>query len=189
MVCEAMDNDLPLRCVEDLSNWDEFNRIVNVWLRPIALAMSLPSSQMEDVMQDVWVAALEYSNRYGKTSIQQLACWMRKVMHNKTVDALRHPNRETVLLDVFAIETMALEPEEAGIAWRQEREWLKEQLAALAENESLNARLLRGRFVDGLMNAELARRNALTEKAVECRICRMISMLRRRAAADGIGKR
>jgi RNA polymerase sigma factor (sigma-70 family) len=186
---DTMDNDLPLPCVEDLSTWDQFNRIVNVWLRPIALGMSLPSSQIEDVMQDVWVAALEYSNRYGKASIQQLDCWMRKVMQNKTVDALRHPNRETVLLEVFAIEQSALETEEAGIARQQEREWLKEQLAALAENESLNARLLRGRFVDGLTNAELARRNALTEKAVECRICRMISMLRRRAATHGIGKR
>lgn len=104
-------------------------------------------------------------------------------MRNKVVDALRRLHSGIVSLDALAREQIA--PEENEVESKQ-RVWVMEQVEKTEEDELLSARLLRGRFVDGRTNAELAVEEGLTEKAVECRICRDIAELRQKAAEDGL---
>ncbi len=172
--------------IEELLASKEFYPIMTAMLRPISVAMNLPAGHIEDVMQEASLAILEYLDRYGNDVIQRWRSWMRQVVRNKTVDALRQVHLGIVSLDASAIEPIAPESEEADTDRERQLAWVGERLEETAADESLNGRLLRGRFVEGRTNARLAEEEGLTEKAVECRICRRIAELRQKAVEDGL---
>jgi len=66
--------------------------------------------------------------------------------------------------------------------------WLAKRLEEMAEEDALNARLVRRHFLQGRSYTELAAAEGLTEKAVERRISRTINQLRQRAAKEGLLK-
>jgi RNA polymerase sigma factor (sigma-70 family) len=163
--------------------WDDFYIKTSAKWRRISIARKLPADNTEDVLQDVWLAAWRERSRFhGKDAVQQLCGWMRQVLHHKITDAFRYRARHrAVSLDALSAEPAAPEEDEFD---QERRVWLAERLEETAVEESLNARLLRGRFVDGRSNAELAVMEGLTEKAVESRICRLIAELRQKATED-----
>lgn len=165
---------------EIVDNWDEFYRRMSAALRRMAAAMNLPEDTADDVVQEVWLATVANWPRFrGKDVEQRLGGWMLQVMHNKIVDALKDLGRRPGSLDALRLKPMS--PDGGGIDGER-RAWIEERLEETAADESLNGRLLRGRFRDGRTNAELAAENDLTEKAVERRICKMIAGLRQDAS-------
>ncbi len=145
----------------------------------------LPLDHAEDAIQEVWLAAWRERNRFhGKDAVRKLCGWMRQVMLHKIADEFRHMARHhAVSLDTLPMAPAI--PEGDELDWKR-REWLAERLKETVTDDSLNDRLLRGRFIDGRTNAELAAEEDQTEKAVESRICRLIKELRQMATKDGL---
>lgn len=177
--------------IEELLASDDLYAILWDVLRPIAIALRLPTSHWEDVLQEVCLA-LVTSERppffMGERRSRQLRWWIRKIMRNKVVNALRQ-----LRSGIEALADLAMEPAAPGEGETERKQhlWLREQFEEMAEDESLNARLLYRRFVEGKTNKELAaeyskEQNNLTEKAVECRICRQIEELRQKALEAGL---
>ncbi|EFH81379.1 RNA polymerase sigma factor [Ktedonobacter racemifer] len=132
--------------------------------------------QAEDVLLDVFVAALEKQD-FARLGEQQQLAWLRRVAHNKFIDtqrrALRHP-----LLPLEMVEGMLTDDELAPeqVVLRQEaHELLKIRLAALpvAQRE-----VLRLRFAGGLRCAEIGQRINKSEGAVRIILSRTLNLLR-----------
>lgn len=180
---EALEGESRAEAVRAL--WDDFYRNQSATLRRIAAAKGLPPDQTEDAIQEVWLAALKNLHRFrGENAEQRLLGWMRKVMHYKAVDVHRSMYCRRVLpLDSLPAERMAAK--DAGND-RERSNWLAARLDEAGKQESLNCQLLCAHFQDGRTIADLAAEAGLTKKAIECRIYRWISKLRREAVVDGL---
>lgn len=151
------------------------------WVRALVRRLVVDEGQVEDLLQDTWVAALERpadGDRNGG-----LRAWLAAVARNL---ALRRRRREAVRV---AIERAAARPEpiEGGIG-EVERMQLQRVLvdAVLALDEPYRAAVIL-RHLDGLSAAEIARRQGCSSAAARQRISRGLAQLRARLA-DRFGR-
>lgn len=132
----------------------------------------------EDVLLEVFMAAFERNALAGLSEGEQLA-WLRRVAHNKCVDAYRasqrHPflSLETVTEALYDDEDQL--PEQIALD-AEERALLHARLTKLPEQQQ---QILRLRFGHGLRCTEIARKLDKSESAIRMTLARTLNRLRR----------
>ncbi|HEY7312111.1 MAG TPA: sigma-70 family RNA polymerase sigma factor [Gemmataceae bacterium] len=147
-----------------------------------AARMRVPPSDIEDVVQEAWLEAVEYRLRFASIANEwRLHCWLMRVVHNKAVDALRrlgHQFCEPLSLG----EKEPLDGDEAKRAEASEWcEWLTELLEKVRPGNEQSLRLLCAHFYQERSFVELAHESGLTMCAVDGRIRRLLRKLREQA--------
>jgi len=132
----------------------------------------------EDVLLEVFMAAFERNALAGLSEGEQLA-WLRRVAHNKCVDAYRASHcrpflsLETVTESLYDDENQL--PEQIALH-SEELALLRTHLTKLPEQQQ---QILRLRFGQGLRCTEIARKLNKSESAVRMTLSRTLNLLRR----------
>ncbi len=166
--------------LDALLKWDEtFYRTESKRLSVVAVQMRVPLSEIEDVVDEAWLSAVEHCAQFEGAEIKpRLHSWMQTVVFGKAVDWHRHHG----CCPCVSLTQEGIEPIDAAQARRAEIEELREWLEALLEEASLgneeNLRLLHAHFFQGVSIQELARQFGLTADAVSGRIRRLEEKVR-----------
>jgi len=136
--------------------------------------MSSPQDA-EDLLLEVFIAALNCDNLAGLTSEEQLA-WLRRVARNKVIDRHRHASRLTMIPLEQAIETEDGEPTPEQQAVQQENyEYLHQALEQLS---TIQQQIVRLRYGNGLRLVEIAGILKKSEGTVRKMLARTLRHLR-----------
>jgi RNA polymerase sigma factor (sigma-70 family) len=131
----------------------------------------------EDVMLEVFTAALEQENLPALTEKQQFV-WLRRVAHNKLVDRYRRSAHLPVVPLEQVVETVrheeALTPEQVILR----REELEQLYKAVSKLPLTQQQVLQLRFGEGLQFAEIAVLLNKRETAVRKLCSRTLALLR-----------
>jgi RNA polymerase sigma factor (sigma-70 family) len=136
----------------------------------------LPSQQdAEDIMLEVFIAALQRDNLPGLSTEEQLA-WLQRVARNKIIDHFRHTLSRTMLPLEQArdIVDSDLTPEQQTL----QRETYERLYRVLARLSPLEQRVIRLRFVSGLPFADIAEIVNRPENAIRALLSRTLRHLR-----------
>ncbi|MBV9259484.1 MAG: RNA polymerase sigma factor [Ktedonobacteraceae bacterium] len=162
---------------EDTAMAELYQRHVYTLLNSIR--RSVPTREdAEDVLLEVFIAALERDALAGLSESEQLA-WLRRVAHNKCVDAYRASQRrpflslETVTELLYDDEGQL--PEQVALH-SEELALLRTRLTKLPEQQQ---QILRLRFGQGLHSTEIASKLNKSESAVRMALSRTLNLLRR----------
>ncbi len=129
----------------------------------------------EDLLLEVFLAALERNNLAGLAPGEQLA-WLKRVAHNKLLNVYRRARRTPqVALDAI-VETIFEEEGPEQLTLQQEER--RQLLAAIRKLPPLQQHLLQMRYGDGLRCAEIAVLLNKREAAVRKLLSRSIISLR-----------
>jgi RNA polymerase sigma factor (sigma-70 family) len=166
--------------------WDKFYPQQSALLWRIAVKMKLPRAEIEDVIQDVWLAFFQNLDRFRGVGAARMSAWLQKVMHGKSVDVLRFLGRRWIVcLDAPLAERTAPSRCEIDLEWIA---WLDTQLAKMHQEDPLNHALLCRHHMEGRAIAELAADADLTVNAVNLRLHRQIEKLRHMAMGCGLAE-
>lgn len=144
-----------------------------------AIRRAVPTREdAEDVLLEVFIAAFERNALSDLSEGEQLA-WLRRVAHNKCVDAYRASQRRPFL----SLETVTellydnedLLPEQVALQ-SEELALLRTRLTRLPEQQQ---QILRLRFGQGLRCTEIARKLNKSESAIRMALSRTLNFLRR----------
>jgi len=131
----------------------------------------------EDILLDVFLAALESRTLLSMSELYQEA-WLRRVAYNKCMDLHRRTSRHPAFPLEAHVETLyddeRLAPEQAVLR-QEELEQLQKHLAALSTDQQ---EILRLRFADELLCAEIAARMRKSEGAIRTMLSRTVHLLR-----------
>lgn len=129
----------------------------------------------EDLLLDVFLAALEHDNLAALSPDEQLA-WLRRVAHNKLLNGYRKASRSPQVALDAVVETILEEegPEQLTLQY-EEQEQLR---AAIQKLPSLQQQILQLRYGDGLRCSEIALLLNKREGAVRKILSRSIIFLR-----------
>lgn len=132
----------------------------------------------EDVLVDIFLAALEYELLVELDEKQQVA-WLWRVARNKAIDLYRRLQRRQSIALEFVAETLyqdeALDPELLALQ-QDECALLRQHVRSLPIPQQ---EMLRLRFADDLRCAEIAARTGKREGAVRVMLSRTLNALRR----------
>ena len=132
----------------------------------------------EDVLVDVFLAALEYESLEELDEKQQIA-WLWRVARNKIIDLYRRSQRRQSIALEFAAETLyqdeTLDPELLALQ-QDEYTLLRQHVQSLP---ALQQETLRLCFAEDLRCAEIATRIGKREGAVRVMLSRTLNALRR----------
>lgn len=148
-------------------------------LRRIAAKVGVPHWNVEDVIQAALVEAWKRRADFtGADGLRHLRRWLRTVVHNRAVDAVRRrEHRACQPLDVGQAE-----PIDKAERKRTEMRELRECLAVLLErSQAINQnshRLMYAHYLEGQSILELAEEEGTTEDAINGRIRRHLKQLR-----------
>jgi RNA polymerase sigma-70 factor (ECF subfamily) len=140
---------------------------------------SVPTREdAEDVLLEVFIAAFERNALTGLSEDEQLA-WLRRVAHNKCVDAYRNSLRRPSL-SLEAVTELLYDdedqlPEQIALH-SEELALLRTRLTKLPEQKQ---QILRLRFGQGLYCSEIARKLNKSESAIRMTLSRTLNFLRR----------
>ena len=132
----------------------------------------------EDILLEVFTAALEQHQQLGQFSEERQRLWLWRIARNKLIDAYRRNQRrpsvsvEQVLDDLFADSTEA--PEHELLRWEE----YAELHSALQSLPLLQQRVLKLRFVNGLRSSEIASLVGKSDIAVRAMLSRTLNQLR-----------
>ena len=132
----------------------------------------------EDVLLDVFLAALEHHTSFLQLDERQQLAWLRRTAHNKFVDYHRRVRRRPVVSLEFAVEALYDDDERAPeeIVMRQEEHaLLHERLAHLPEQQQ---EVLRLRFAADMRCIDIARHMDRREGTVRAWLSRSLNCLR-----------
>ena len=129
----------------------------------------------EDMLLDVFIAALNNDNLAGLTTEQQLA-WLLRVAHNKVIDRYRHLTHLTLVPLEQSMEFIddALTPEQAT----ERKEAYERLYNSLTLLSPIQQQLIQLRFGKGLPFAEIADILHQTEGSVRKLLVRTLRHLR-----------
>ncbi len=158
---------------------DDFYRNIIACLVRMARKMNLPREEGEDMAQEALLRAIEDLEPFGGAPAEgQLCAWLRRVAHDKMVDALRRRDRRSVQsLDALAVEVVDRKAIE-GTAREERARELTVLLARLRREEPENCRLLCEHHLEERSIRELADETGLTENVIRCRIYRAMEKMR-----------
>lgn len=161
---------------------DESYRTVSECLARLLARMKIPASLREDLVQEGWVYAVQHRDQFDQFEAgelkRRLLGLLRKVVHDKAVDMLRH-------LDCCACESLDAEEaepiddaESKHAKTTERREWLDALLETIRPGHEDNVLLFRLHFFDEYSIQELAQKFGRTAKSVDNRIRRVTNNLR-----------
>lgn len=132
----------------------------------------------EDLLVEVFTAALEQHEKLGRFSDQEQFRWLWRVAHNKIVDfyrrTKRRPARPLEPQDAELYEDPALTPEQT-VLLQEECTWLRLHLGRLSQPQQ---EILRLHFVAGLRCIEIAQLLNKSSGAVRMLLTRALRSLR-----------
>jgi DNA-directed RNA polymerase specialized sigma24 family protein len=136
--------------------------LVDALLRRFVKATKVPQDRRDDVVQEAWADIGEHLHGFEEEhASQQLYCWMYRVIRTKAAIEIRYLIKHTAgSLDALTAATEPEDRRESASAVHKEkkrqsdlfRRWLEER----GEKDSLNDRLLRGRYLDERSVVDLA---------------------------------
>jgi RNA polymerase sigma-70 factor, ECF subfamily len=124
-----------------------------------------PSSEVDDLMQDVFVTALE---RLHSMDTERLGPWLAAIARNRTIDGLRRRAR-----------LVAMPTEEQGVS-DPERAEANQVLAIIRTLPDAYRETLVLKLVEGLSGKEIAEQTGLTPDSVRVNLHRGMRLLRER---------
>lgn len=124
-----------------------------------------PSSEVDDLMQDVFLTALE---RLSSMDTERVGPWLAAIARNRMIDSLRRRAR-----------LVALPTEEQG-ATDPERAEANQVLAIIRTMPDTYRETLVLKLVEGLSGKEIAEQTGLTPDSVRVNLHRGLRMLRER---------
>jgi RNA polymerase sigma-70 factor, ECF subfamily len=129
----------------------------------------------EDLLLEVFLAALEHDNLFVLSPGEQLA-WLKRVAHNKLLNVYRQASRHPrVALDSLGDAMLEEDGPEQQALQQEEHGQLR---VALQKLPALQQHILQLRYGDGLRCAEIARLVDKREEAVRKLLSRSILALR-----------
>jgi RNA polymerase sigma-70 factor (ECF subfamily) len=129
----------------------------------------------EDILTDVFVAAMEYTS-FSTLTVQQQQAWLWRVARNKAVDLYRRSRRFSLHSDTFADErTDGVSPETLSLK-QEEQELLLRLIQELSPEQQ---KVLALRFGENLRCAQIAERIGKREGSIRSTLSRMMNLLRR----------
>lgn len=148
-------------------------------LAVVAARMRVPMSEMEDLLQEAWLSAVEHRDQFEEVELKpRLHGWMRAVIYGKAVDLQRHLGcRSCQSLSEEAIDLIDETPARSA-AMAELREWLDALLAEASQGNEENLRLLHAFFFQERSINELAQQFGMTGDAVKGRIRRLAQRAR-----------
>ena len=155
----------------DVTLYDRYGSTIFAYL-----ARQLPSLQdAEDMLLDVFIAALNHDNLAGLTTEQQLA-WLRRVAHNKVVDRYRRLAHMTLVPLEQSMEFIddALTPEQMA----ERKEAYERLYSSLILLSPIQQQLIQLRFGQSLPFADIADILRQTEGSVRKLLVRTLRHLR-----------
>lgn len=133
----------------------------------------------DDILVEVFLAAIESPNLFKRSTEEQLA-WLKRVTRNKVVDYQRRVTKApTVTLDKMQggpFDTDPLTPEMVVVE-QEEAELLRAHLSTLPQ---LQQQILRLRFGEGLRTKEIASQLRKSDGAIRSLLLRSLNFLRNR---------
>jgi RNA polymerase sigma factor (sigma-70 family) len=159
---------------DDLLNTERaFFQKMNRLLTHVLKGMHVPQSEIEDLIEDAWIAAVKHRRLFIADGIKRhLYCFLREVARHRAVDLRRwlgnHPCEALDREGEGLIDNKAAKAAEMT----QLREFLDARMAMVRPSNARNVLLLRTHYLEGVSIAELAMRFALTTDAVDSRIRR-----------------
>ena len=133
----------------------------------------------EDIVLEVFVAALEQENRLAGLSDQAQLAWLKKVAHNKVVDFYRrssHPPLAAIdAVSNLLTDSSELTPEQTALQ-QETYTLLREHLASLPRAQQ---EVLRLRFEAGLRCKDIATVLNKREGTIRSLLSRSLNFLRR----------
>lgn len=151
--------------------YESYGQIIFGYLR-----LHLRSLQdAEDLLLEVFLAALEYANLAALSPGEQLA-WLKRVAHNKLLNLYRRASRSPQIALDSLVETIFEEegPEEMTLQQEERRQLV----AAIRKLPALQQQMLQLRYGDGLRCSEIAVLLNKREAAVRKLLSRSIISLR-----------
>lgn len=164
--------------------WEQFYRCQTERLTRIAAKTRVPPDQIADVLQEVWLAAVEQAGEFrGDDTEQRLSSWLAGVVRYKSIDTIRRLRRRR-RLQIASLHNVQAEPvdhkgkEPAESMEEGERdESVTAKLAELRKKNPLNYRLVHAHVLVGRSLPNLAAETRLGVHAISCRIGRALKDL------------
>lgn len=132
----------------------------------------------EDILLEVFIAAFERNALADLGEGEQLA-WLRRVAHNKCVDAYRASQRRRLIPLESITESLYDDDDklpEQMVLHSEELALLRVRLTKLPEQQQ---QILRMRFGQGLRSPEIARKLNKSESTIRMTLSRTLNLLRR----------
>lgn len=132
----------------------------------------------EDVLLDVFLAALEHNTAFLHLEERQQLAWLRRTAHNKFIDYHHRARRRPIISLEFASETLYDDDEQAPeqVALRhEEHALLRERVTHLPEQQQ---EVLRLRFAADMRCIDIARHLDRREGTVRAWLSRSLNFLR-----------
>lgn len=156
-----------------------FYQTESVYLADRAAGMGVPSSEIEDVVAEVWLELVKYWHKFADGDAQwRLHGWMLRVLRSKAADARRRLRRHPCE-SLGAGEEELIDHAEGKRAEAAEwEEWLTVRLEIVGVGKEESLRLLCAHFYHERSIQELAQQFGMTPDAIDCRVRRLLKMLR-----------
>ncbi len=132
----------------------------------------------EDVLLDVFLAALEHRASFLQLDERQQLAWLRRTAHNKFIDYHRRVRRRPAVSLEFAAEALYEDDDRAPekiVLRQEEHEQLYEWLADLPEHQQ---EVLRLRFAANMRCIDIARHLDRREGTIRAWLSRSLNFLR-----------
>lgn len=162
---------------EEVSPIDRLYRLYSSPLFAFLRQHTASREDAEDVLLEVFAAALEYQGLLALPEEQQLA-WLWRVARHKTIDRYRREKRRPVLALEYVEEQLYADEElapELQALRKDEHGRLQETLQRLTP---LQQEILYLRFADGLNCSEVAQVLGKKESAIRVHLMRTLNYLR-----------
>jgi RNA polymerase sigma factor (sigma-70 family) len=162
--------------------WDEFYRIYNELIRRYVRARSIPDAEVEDCVQEVWVAVARHLIYFHRPKDRPgLRAWLFTLVRTKAADVLKRRGRGGQSLQQMPEQECGTGNPSTGDVWtRLLLETVLDEVQK--ETDELNCRILRMRLLEGYRTAEIAAAVDLPPAAVRYRFQRLLKKLRLRIA-------
>lgn len=171
MPLEPKEVDSPLEFQSQTALYESYGHIIFGYLR---LHMQSPEDA-EDLLLEVFLAALERGNLAGLAPGEQLA-WLKRVAHNKLLNVYRRVRRSPQVALDSIVETIFEEEGPEQLTLQQEER--HQLVAAIRKLPALQQHILQLRYGDGLRCSEIAVLLDKREAAVRKLLSRSIISLR-----------
>lgn len=165
-------------------------------LLALARQAGIPSSDVEDVLQEVWLAVSRKreGQQPGSAPVRRWRAWLRKVLADKVADFFRRRNRHPTCSLGSMLEP-AREPgrsRDDPAVGLEPRDWFEHVRGALEalrrQGHALDMRILELRRFEGRDAAEVAELLGLSRRQVAKRLHRAAGKVRQYLAGDpGLG--
>lgn len=158
--------------------WDEFYRIYNEIIRRFVIACRVPPSQVDDCVQEVWMAVAKHLTEFKHPIVRPgLRAWLYRLVRSKAADVIRANKRLPRSLDIVPQEAVA-DPK-AFTLW--ERVFVDIVLDEVAGSQPpLRCQVFRLKFLEGRRAREIASQLGVATHVVHYHYRKMVGIVQRR---------